>query len=75
MTKKTFIALADVIREYNRGAFETGTNIASPLQFTHTQIIALADFCESQNPEFKRDRWLVYIAGTCGPNGGKAAAR
>lgn len=33
-------------------------------------ITCLADFCQSQNPRFMRDRWLGYIAGTCGKNGG-----
>lgn len=70
MSKKQFIALADMIRAYNKSAFPAGTNTASPLQFTYTQILALADFCASQNPSFMRDRWLNYIAGKCGPNGG-----
>ena len=30
----------------------------------------IADFCANQNPHFNRARWLGYIAGTCGPNGG-----
>lgn len=71
MSKKHFIALADAIREYNRQAFKPGTNTVSPLQFGHTQLLALADFCQAQNGQFKRDRWLGYIAGECGPNGGK----
>lgn len=71
MTKQHFIALADKIRAYNEGAFDAGTNIVSPLKFTHTQVLALADFCQSQNPRFNRERWLAYIAGECGPNGGK----
>ena len=62
MTKKTFIALADSIRAYNAQAFSAGTNIASPLEFTHTQLNALADFCAAQNPAFNRSRWLAYIA-------------
>jgi hypothetical protein len=38
---------------------------------------ALADFCAAQNSRFDRERWLgrcwndSYIAGECGPNGGK----
>ena len=32
---------------------------------------ALADFCQAQNSNFKRDRWIDYINGECGPNGGK----
>lgn len=71
MTKKHFIALADKIKVYNQGAFPHGTNIVSPLQFTHTQLLALADFCQSTNHNFKRERWLAYIKGQCGPCGGK----
>jgi hypothetical protein len=58
MTKKHFIALADHIR-------------LSPVPFTERQIEILADFCQSQNGGFLRGRWLDYIAGECGPNGGK----
>ena len=71
MTKKDFIALADAIREYNAG-FQPYTNPAgSTVPFTFQQLNALADFCQSQNPNFKRSRWLAYIAGECGKNGGK----
>lgn len=61
MTKKDFIALADVIRGYNEGAFPSNSNIASPLEFEPTQINALADFCQTQNPNFDRAKWLDYI--------------
>ena len=71
MTKQHFLALADSIRAYNSQAVSAGTNIASPLEFTHTQIETLADFCAAQNPAFDRERWLAYVAGECGPNGGK----
>ena len=74
MTKQHFIALADSIRAYNAHAFPAGTNIASPLKFTHTQIQTLADFCAAQNPAFNRERWLAYVAGEGGPNGGKCKA-
>ena len=64
MSKKDFIALADAIREHNeRDPF---INFA----FSGDQIQALADFCETQNPNFNRERWLGYIAGTNGPSGG-----
>lgn len=68
MTKRHFIALANQIRDYN--------NLEHPYHhqgkpFTETQITVLADFCGSQNPRFDRQRWLDYIAGLCGPNGGK----
>ena len=65
MSKKDFIALADAVRDYNREAEDVGQ-----LKFNHRQIQLLADFCQSQNPNFMRERWLDYIAGECGPNGG-----
>lgn len=66
MTKKHFIALADAIREHNR----TAMGPLSGPKFSEAQLVALADFCQSQNPRFDCLRWLGYIAGTCGPNGG-----
>lgn len=63
MTKKHFIALADQIIETNR--------IFANKPFTPTAISTLADFCAAQNPNFNRERWLGYIAGENGKNGGK----
>ena len=68
MSKKHFIALADAIREHNR-LIETEDE-----PFTPKQLETLADFCRSQNPDFKRDRWLGYIAGENGKNGGSIKA-
>jgi hypothetical protein len=65
MSKKDFIALADSIKAHNKWA---GLDDISPFRKQHIDV--LADFCQSQNPRFKRDRWLAYIAGECGPNGG-----
>lgn len=62
MTKKHFIALADHVRIYNKFAVHP---------FNEPQLHELADFCKSQNGQFNRERWLDYIAGKCGPNGGK----
>lgn len=70
MTKSNVIALADTIRKYNANAFESGSNIVSPIQFSSTQIAALADFCQQQSPQFNRQRWLNYVDGKCGRNGG-----
>ncbi len=50
-------------------AEQTGHN---PFKDEHIQF--LADFCETQNPRFNRSRWLSYIAGECGKNGGKLKA-
>jgi hypothetical protein len=68
MTKKNFVGLADSIREYNRVAKFNGETA-----FTDDQLAALARFCASENRGFKRERWLGYIAGECGPNGGAVA--
>ena len=68
MSKRDFIALADIIRDHNR--FED-------TRFTTKQVTVLAEFCHEQNPNFNRECWLAYIAGECGPNGGavKVAAK
>ena len=65
MSKKDFVALANLIRDWN--AIAEGD---SP-KFTKQQISVLAEFCNSSNPAFNRDHWLGYIAGTNGPSGGK----
>lgn len=62
MTKKQPIALADKIR--------AGNSVGSRPLFSPAAIESLAEFCQAQNPAFKRGRWLDYIAGKCGPNGG-----
>ena len=69
MSKKDFIALADAIRSANHVAKSYNT-----VAFDNRQLFVIADFCQSQNRAFKRDRWLDYIAGKCGKNGGKIAA-
>lgn len=57
MSKKHFIALADFLHCNDK--------------FSQEHIEALATFCQTQNPNFKRERWIAYINGQCGPNGGK----
>ena len=59
MTKKNFIALADLIKSGKLGSLD------------FDQVNVLADFCAAQNPQFNRERWLGYIAGVSGKNGGK----
>lgn len=61
MSKKHFIALADAIRDYEKW---------NEPHFTTQQIDMLARFCKQQNSQFNRERWIDYIAGKCGPNGG-----
>lgn len=68
MSKKDFIALADTIKQH-RQAFLN--NVDESITFGDQLVETLANFCASQNPRFNRDRWLGYIAGTNGPNGGK----
>lgn len=66
MTKKHFIALADMIKAQNdiiQGHTST--------KFNYKQVEVLADFCAYQNPRFNRERWIAYINGECGKNGGK----
>lgn len=65
MSKKDFIALADAIR-----ATRDDSDPAYLDQWNN-DVKALANFCQSRNPNFKRQRWLDYIAGQCGKNGGK----
>jgi hypothetical protein len=62
MSKKHFIALADAVRKENQFGDKP---------FSVEQITTLADFCQSQNSNFNRERWLAYVNGECGPNGGK----
>jgi hypothetical protein len=76
MTKKHFIALADAIRKHKLVADEeaierTRFGALGALPFNNRQLETLADFCATQNPNFNRERWLGYIAGTNGKNGGK----
>lgn len=68
MSKKDFIALADAIREHHAQLAHIKQPAAD--NFTMSQLEVLASFCKRTNPNFKRDRWLSYIAGECRPNGG-----
>ena len=68
MTKKHFIALADVLRSIEPTEQRRPVTGQELWQITRN---ALANFCESQNPRFNRERWLGYIAGTNGKNGGR----
>lgn len=64
MSKKHFISLADTVRNLTTHDDGETVNLSAVVE-------SLADFCASQNPRFNRSRWLAYIAGECGPNGGK----
>ena len=67
MSKKDFIALADAIKEHNRIAINSGE---TTVLFMTEHLDTLADFCKAQNSDFMRGRWVGYIDGECGPNGG-----
>lgn len=58
MTKKHFISLAEYIK-YNKK------------HFPPEALVVLAAFCYEQNKNFDEYRWMEFIAGRCGPNGGK----
>ena len=64
MTKKHFIALADMIKAHN-------ANTAIVNQFGTYQRVALAEFLQQQFPQFNEERWTDYVNGSCGPNGGQ----
>jgi hypothetical protein len=65
MNKKQFIALADAIRDFNKSP-----KADYMPDFTEDHLNVLADFCASQNHKFMPNRWLAYVKGECGPNGG-----
>lgn len=66
MSKKDFVALADHVR------CDLLAVDGNPQSLVTIQAVveSLADFCQSQNPAFKRERWLGYIRGENGKNGG-----
>lgn len=65
MTKLHFIALADTLKEL---CPERGTGASAQWERT---VDKLADFCKAQNSRFDRERWIDYINGDNGPNGGR----
>ena len=69
MSKQDFVALADSVRKELCG-FRQVYDEHTPDAPVSKVVDMLADFCERQNPNFNRERWLDYIAGKCGPNGG-----
>ena len=77
MSKKDFIALADAIKTAKgNGLGPSGRQVST----AHVEgwndgrnevIEALIVFMRSQNPNFMESRWRDYLAGKCGPNGGR----
>jgi hypothetical protein len=70
MTKKHFIALADTMKRNKPQWKANGDDVPALMQWERT-VRDLADFCAEQNPNFNRTRWILYVNGECGPNGGK----
>jgi hypothetical protein len=68
MHKKQFIALADALKRNTPDPESNALEAERP--FFQNIVNDVADFCQSQNPNFNRERWLAYIKGECGPNGG-----
>ena len=62
MTRKQSIELANDIMRHNRWQDD---------KFTPNQLNTLAEFCQGENSNFNQQIWLDYIAGRCGPSGGK----
>lgn len=60
VTKKDFIALADALRGNGVNEFEPKV----------LEIIA-RHFAATYPRFFNKARWLAYVHGECGPNGGK----
>ena len=71
MSKKHFIALAQVLMDTKPQPNDPTWDYAEAILQWERIRNALADFCEDQNPRFNRERWLGFIAGENGPNGGK----
>jgi hypothetical protein len=57
LTKKDFIALADIIRRDNLDKGIKGTT------FPPLAIQSLAEFCEKRGANFDRARFMAYIKG------------
>ena len=69
MSKKHFIALADALRG-TRPSQRDIEMLTGEYQQWKRDRDAIAQICILSNAYFKLDRWLDYIDGKCGPNGG-----
>lgn len=74
MSKQDFVALADAVKRDLCGfrmVYDKDTSDVS----VQKVVEMLADFCKQQNSNFMRQRWIDYIAGKCGKNGGAIKTR
>lgn len=69
MSKKDFVELADVLRPYVIFP-EDGSEPILADDLCLPLIRELRSFMKRQNSAFMDDRWMSYLRGTCGPNGG-----
>ena len=70
MTKKHFIALADAFRSTRHSYTASRPTVDGCDQWV-ADMYAVARVCADANPRFNKQRWIGYIFGECGPNGGK----
>lgn len=73
MTRKDFIALADAIRrlpKFNHIPHEMGAIPEQVVNFRDL-LYVITKWCHETNPRFNEARFRAYIAGECGPSGGK----
>ena len=64
MSKKDFVDLADRLKRVKNG------NDGGLVSWEYI-LEEICQFCKSQNFNFNRERFLDYLAGECGPSGGK----
>lgn len=65
MSKKDFIALADALRGSKPPAADPARVYRWEIDVQEIAVVLGRD-----NPRFNRARWLDYVNGPCGPNGG-----
>ncbi len=72
LTKKDLIALADVVRNLRTVPVSLNDKAQPEMAVRLDDLMdALVYYCANSNPRFKADRWREYVAGKCGPNGGR----
>jgi hypothetical protein len=65
ITKKELIAIGGFMKE----------KVGTPDQFTIQQVHDMATFLRTRNQRFDRAKWIGFVTGANGPNGGKIRRR
>jgi hypothetical protein len=65
ITKKYLIAVGQLIKDA-RGTSD---------EFSTSQIHSMASMFRRHNPRFSRERWIGFVMGVNGPNGGAIRRR